>query len=548
MHRLKASIGWLVLPLLLAAQAPEQSINVFSDGSRGTIPVSDVSGTPMIPLRGIATFVDAQVRPGSEPGAATISGNGKMARVSDGRNFVPVEGKLVLLQSPAKLVGDEWFVPLDFLTKVLPSLSSEDVAFRQRDRMLVLGSSFPQLRIRSRPSPTFTRVMIESDRDVPMELSEEGDAIRVRIDTPFLNTDFRDEDVGDGVVERITLERQDESYLVTVVLGDRFGTLRLNSARGTGDPVVLDLLRTRTPIRNAPTVEMDLSEQTADEEDPDEDADASESGDATDGDEENEGNPNAEEVFLAEDYELGSGNPAPDMDAGPEGPSELRIITIDPGHGGSETGALGLDGSLEKDVVLGVARRFRAKLQSGLGVRVILTRDGDNELTLDERAAIANTNKSSLFVSIHADASPRRRAQGSSVYFLSYSSSGENTPTTAGGGGDLDFILWDMAQASHLSQSSQLAEILQEELRSITGGERVNRGIKQNTFRVLRGATMPAVLVELGFISNPDEEKLLTSEEYQERLAEALYRGVRRYKDLFESTAASSRGARRSEP
>ena len=105
-----------------------------------------------------------------------------------------------------------------------------------------------------------------------------------------------------------------------------------------------------------------------------------------------------------------------------------------------------------------------------------------------------------------------------------------------------------MAQTSHLSQSSQLAEILQEELQSVAGGvERVNRGIKQNTFRVLRGATMPAVLVELGFISNPDEEKLLGSAEYQERLAEALYRGVRRYKDLFESSEASS-GVRRSQP
>jgi N-acetylmuramoyl-L-alanine amidase len=230
------------------------------------------------------------------------------------------------------------------------------------------------------------------------------------------------------------------------------------------------------------------------------------------------------------------------------GPQELRIVTLDPGHGGGETGAEGQSGVTEKNVALSIARRLRNILQERLGVRVILTRDGDQDLSLDERAAIANSNKSNLFVSIHADASPRRNARGSSVYFLSHTS----TPThpaasngaVDGGGGELDFILWDMAQTSHLSQSSRLAEILQEELVAVTGSERINRGIKQNSFRVLKGATMPAVLVEVGFISNPDEEKLLVSSDYQDKLAEAIYRGVLRYRDLFGYQGSSDRAQR----
>ena len=162
---------------------------------------------------------------------------------------------------------------------------------------------------------------------------------------------------------------------------------------------------------------------------------------------------------------------------------------------------------------------FRASsrriLQERIGLRVILTRDGDRDLDLDERAAIANNNKADLFVSIHADASPRRDARGSSVYFLSYASTdqthsvsmAQGRGASSPSGSSLDFILWDMAQASHLNQSSTLAEILQEELIRATGAEKINRGIKQNTFRVLKGATMPAVLVEVGFISNPEEEK-----------------------------------------
>ena len=553
MDRRRTGILVLLLPLLLAFQ-PSDTIQVVSPNGPGTIPLSEVEGQPMVPLRGVASFVGATVRAGSEPGSATISGNGSIAIVSNARNFVPVQGKLELLRSPVRLVGDEWFVPLDFFTKVLPTLATEPVLFRERERMLVLGDDYPQIQVRSRPDPNFTRVMVQSDRPVPMDFTESDGEIRVRIDTPFLTTSFQGEEVRDDVVERISLERDEESYVVVVELGERYGNLRTNQARRSGDILVLDLLRSRIPTRadrGVEVVEADLSEQPpVGEELPE--GESIEQGPDEEG-VETEGNPDAEVIELPED-----GHYLPEAPRGPIGVTpgldgqQIRIITLDPGHGGTETGAEGQGGSLEKNVVLSVSRRFRTMLETRLGVRVILTRDGDRELTLDERAAIANSNKSDLFVSIHADASPRRTARGSSVYFLSYSASDQRdgAPAAAGGGagaGDLDFILWDMAQTSHLSQSSRLAEILQEELQSITGGERrVNRGIKQNTFRVLRGATMPAVLVELGFISNPDEERLLTTQDYQQRLAEALYRGVVRYKDLFEAGTSTSGAATRS--
>ncbi len=532
----------VALPLFLGAQTPPKQISVISDAGPGSIPISEFGGVEMIPIRGIASFVGATVRPASERGAVTVSANGKIARVSDGRNFVPVEGRLVLLQSPARLIGDEWFVPLDFVTKVLPTLSSEAVIFRESERMLVLGSSFPRIRIRSRHDPTFTRVAIESDRPVSMTHSVDEDAIRVRIDTPFLSTSFREEEIRDDVVERITLERDEPGYVVTVYLGERFGELKTD-ARHPRDALVLDLVRSRVPtraVRTVDEVEWDLSEQQ--NEDEGEAGEAFESPDGEPGeDDEDAPNPNAEEIFLNEGtHHLPDAPPVLPPATG--GPQQLRIVTLDAGHGGAETGAEGEGCALEKDVVLSIARRFKSVLQERLGVRVILTRDGDRNLSLDERAAIANSNKSNLFLSIHADASPRRNARGSSVYFLSHTS--EPASPSSSGGGDLEFILWHMAQTSHLSQSSRLAEILQEELQTVTGTERVNRGIKQNSFRVLKGATMPAVLVEVGFISNPDEEKLLSSPAYQDRLAEALYRGVLRYKDLFEYQRTSDRAQR----
>ena len=163
---------FLLLPALVSAQSVREEIRVVSVQGPGSIPISELSGVEMIPLRGAASFVGATVRPGSEPGAVTISGDGKMARVSDGRNFVPVEASLVLLQSPARLVSGEWFVPLDFLTKVLPSLSSHAVTFHARERMLILGEGFPQLEVRSRRDPNYTRVEVVTDPPVPLEVEQ----------------------------------------------------------------------------------------------------------------------------------------------------------------------------------------------------------------------------------------------------------------------------------------------------------------------------------------------------------------------------------------
>jgi N-acetylmuramoyl-L-alanine amidase len=218
----------------------------------------------------------------------------------------------------------------------------------------------------------------------------------------------------------------------------------------------------------------------------------------------------------------------------------VRTIVIDPGHGGEEVGARGPGGTLEKDVVLAIARRLRDQLVNALGVRVFLTRNQDAEVELDARTAIANNYKADLFISIHANAVRARGAKGSEVYFLSYQASDEESRRVAmlegiaeplgaaAPGSALELILWDMAQAEHLEESSALATRIQDELGAVTGSQ--VRGVKQAPFRVLVGATMPAVLVEVAFISNPEEEELLSSEAYQGRVAGALMRGIARYR------------------
>jgi N-acetylmuramoyl-L-alanine amidase len=197
---------------------------------------------------------------------------------------------------------------------------------------------------------------------------------------------------------------------------------------------------------------------------------------------------------------------------------------------------------MEKDVTLSIARKLRALIQNNLGYQVFLTRDQDDVVALDERTAIANNYKADLFVSIHANASRAKGAHGSEVYFLSYQASDDDARRAAQAegaaaapadaaplGADLSLILWDMAQAEHLEESSALASRIQEELAGVTGSE--GRGIKQAPFRVLVGAGMPAVLVEVAFISNAEEEKELVAEPFQAKLAAALLRGISRYEN-----------------
>jgi N-acetylmuramoyl-L-alanine amidase len=220
----------------------------------------------------------------------------------------------------------------------------------------------------------------------------------------------------------------------------------------------------------------------------------------------------------------------------------IRTIVIDPGHGAKDVGAVGPDGLLEKDVTLAIARKLAASLATKTGARIVLTRYDDTLVSLDQRTALANQYKADLFLSVHLNSSVGKVAKGSETYFLSVEASDElarkaaetenasaaTTPTS-----DLKLILWDLAQQAYLDESSRFAQAVQEEMNAATGV--ANRGVKQAPFKVLVGATMPAALVEVGFISNPEEEAKLQSDDFQNVMVDALTRAVQHYKTDYET-------------
>jgi N-acetylmuramoyl-L-alanine amidase len=233
--------------------------------------------------------------------------------------------------------------------------------------------------------------------------------------------------------------------------------------------------------------------------------------------------------------------------SGPD-PDRFDTVVLDAGHGGEDEGAKGPRGALEKEVVLDVALRVAARLRER-GLRVVLTRDSDRFLPLERRTAIANDARGDLFLSIHANAAADRAARGVETYFLSLDATDEEAAKVAArenasarvpsaGARAIDdplvAILGNLMQNEHLAESSAFARMAETALAN--GSPRRSRGVKQAPFVVLVGLQMPASLVEVGFITNGQDEARLASREGREQIARGLAGAVldyaRRYRAL----------------
>jgi len=233
--------------------------------------------------------------------------------------------------------------------------------------------------------------------------------------------------------------------------------------------------------------------------------------------------------------------PAQQKPSKPPAPPVLRKIVIDPGHGGRDPGAVGVDGIAEKDIVLAVSHRLVDKLKKEMGVEAVLTRSDDRFIPLEERTAIANREGADLFISVHVNASPNADARGVETYYLDNTTDEAALRMAARENGiarekitDLQFILSDMVQNLKLEDSVTLAHRLQGSVVTQVArryGEVRDLGVKKAQFYVLVGARMPSVLVELFFVTNKTEARALSSEAYQEALADALYDGIKKYQE-----------------
>jgi N-acetylmuramoyl-L-alanine amidase len=350
----------------------------------------------------------------------------------------------------------------------------------------VPGATLEDLRLRS--YPTFTRVVVETSALVRHRI-EVVTPKELRIRLSALSAGRRAEEVRDGLVEDVQLDPAD---------GD--AVLRVTFTGASREPKV-------SALTDPPRLLFDFGRPA----------------------------------------EPGARGQA--LDA----PGPLRTLVLDAGHGGHDSGAVGPAGLMEKDLVLDVTRRVAALVEARLpGIRVLLSRKSDYFVPLRDRTSYANRERADLFVSIHANAHREAASEGVETYFLSSEATdsaarqvaaAENSvvklerPSARGARADVvKAILWDLAQSGFQQESSRLAEVVQD---SMTQSLRIpNRGVKQAGFYVLGGAAMPAVLVEIGFVTNPREERRLKESSYRDEIAQAIFAGIAEYKRDVERRAS----------
>ena len=236
------------------------------------------------------------------------------------------------------------------------------------------------------------------------------------------------------------------------------------------------------------------------------------------------------------------------------------VVAIDPGHGGQDPGAIGMNGKREKDVTLAIGRELARQINATPGLKAYMTRDSDVFIPLNRRAQLARVQKADIFVSIHADAAENRSAAGASVYVLSLKGASsqrarwladkENASDLIGGvplskNNMLASVLLDLTQSGHMKASEDAAGHVLDSLGRVGSARRVERA----NFAVLRTSDMPAMLVETAYISNPEEERRLTDPSYQRKVAAAVLDGIHLYftrqpppGTLYAARAAASSG------
>lgn len=487
----------LVLPVLLAAQGEREArpagrrAVVVLEGRELPVPVTIVPSGPLFGLVPIAGALGARLTSDSTGESLDLEVGGKTVVLAPGNSIVTVGEEIITLTQPPAEGDGGIQVPLDFLRKTFGD---------------VLGYAFEW-------QPESSRLAIS--RRAERQLNVAVDLVHLQ-----------------GMTTVVLQFPEAPRYHVNKVpagvevqmLADRIGS---SNVKPVQDPLV-----------RAVTVEPDkIAIQLV-------------------------AGAEAESYVLENPFRLVFDVHPTAAVAGPATPSEpserragIRTIVVDPGHGGTESGAIGPSGVLEKALTLLLARELAAKLEAELPVKVLLTRTDDTNLSLDNRSAIANQNKADLFISIHLNSSLGNGATGAETYFLSSQASdrraelaaqSENVQEATGSADDataqqdLQLILWDLAQSRHMAESQRFANLVQAELNETL--QLKDRGVKQAPFRVLVGAAMPAVLVELGFINNADEEKKLQEPAYRAQLADSLTKAVTRYKAAIEGTSPPAAG------
>jgi N-acetylmuramoyl-L-alanine amidase len=502
---------FLALTLFLASSLNSQSppLTVLSKDARRTLATTFIGDQEFVALDDVAAMFQLSVR---EDGLGiTATYKGRTIVLTPDQPLASVAGRLVSLPAPPRRsAARRWLVPDEFI-RALALVYDTKIDLRKPSHLVIVGDlRVPRVQLRYDPSSGSSggRLTIDTTPRALGTITKEGDRLAVKFDADGLDLAttgalFPPQ----GLIQSV---RVADPATLTFDLAPRFGTFKATSALAeTSARLVIDV------VGQSPD-----STTSAQQPPP-------------------------------------PATPPPDL--GPLLPgatanfTSIRTIAIDPGHGGDDEGAKSGDGAKEKDLALAVARKLKAAIETRMGLRVLLTREDDRAVSIDDRTAVANNGKADLFISLHANASLRPAVSGATISTASFDGPSEanaqelrpeRVPAAGGGSREIEFVPWQVAQIPHLRQSSALAMILQQQFQGRI--PLAARAVESAPLRVLESANMPAVLIEMGYLTNVSQARLIAGAQFQNTLVQAMFDAVVRFRDALddEHRDGATKGAR----
>ena len=495
----------------LISQAPP--LTVLSKEGRRSLATTLVNDQEFVALDDVAAMFQLSVREDGT-GSITASYKGRTIVLTPDQPLASVNGRLVSLPVAPRAAGPgrRWLVPYEFI-RALALVYDSKIDLRKPSHLVVVGDlRVPRVQLRYEAAGAVGHLTIDATPRAASTIGKDGDHLAVKFDADAIdvmtsNARFAPQ----GLIQAV---RVADATTLTFDLGPRFGTFKATST-STDASARLAIDVTAQSPETAPTV------------------------------------PPAQPP----------GQPAPPppdsiplpLPGGVPVTTSIRTIAIDPGHGGDDEGAKSAGGAKEKDLTLAVARKVKAIIESRMGVRVVLTRDEDRAVSIDDRTAVANNGKADLLLSLHANASLRPGLAGASIATAFFDDRAqasaraltpERVAAAGGGSREIEFVPWEVAQIPHLPQSHALAMILQQQFH-----DRIPvaaRPLESAPLRILESANMPAVLIEMGYLTNVEQAKLLAGSEFQNTFVQALLDAIVHFRDALDDQRrdGSTRGAR----
>ena len=438
----------------------------------------------MLALDDLSRAFQLNVR--DDGGAITVGYKGRTIVLTPDQTIASVAGRLISLPAAPTRTDGRWFVPLEFINRALASIYDARLDLRRTSHLLVIGDlRVPRVTVRLDAAAATARVTLDVLPSANPAIAQQGTRLVVRLDADALDLTVPTVVAG-PLVQAI---RFADASSIAIDLGPRFSTFKSASLPiDDGLRVTIDLATDQPETTPVPT-------------------------------------PAAQAPSEPPPLDLVLSNGA------------LRTVVIDAGHGGDDVGAKGVAGTLEKTLALAVARRVKTPLEARFGVRVVMTRDDDRAVPIESRTALANNNKADLFLSLHANASFRPETSGATVYVVSLKDvdlgnqrvGSERMSVFGGGLRTVDIVPWGFAQIPHRAKSDEFAQTI---VSALTDRVPVApRTLEHAPLRVLESANMPAVLLEMGYLTNAREEAALAGADLQNALAQAVVDAVGRFRE-----------------